>query len=92
MIGPSIIQIGTEGGFLPTPVVWPNTPVGFERNPKDIVVGNVKEHNLFLGPAERADVLIDFSQFAGKTIILYNDCPGGRPGRRQSSGLLHRQL
>jgi FtsP/CotA-like multicopper oxidase with cupredoxin domain len=79
LIGPSMIQIGTEGGFLPTPVVWPNTPVGFERNPKDIVVGNVKEHNLFLGPAERADVLIDFSQFAGKTIILYNDAPAAEP-------------
>ena len=24
-------------------------------------------------PAERADVIIDFSAFAGKTIILYND-------------------
>ncbi len=79
MMGPSIIQIGTEGGFLPAPVVWPNTPVGFERNPKDIVVTNVKEHNLFLGPAERADVLIDFSAFAGKTLILYNDAGAAVP-------------
>ena len=74
-----MVQIGTEGGFLPTPVVWPNTPIGFERNPKNIVVGNVTEHNLFLGPAERADVIIDFSQFAGKTIILYNDAPAAVP-------------
>ncbi len=73
LIGPSMIQIGTEGGFLPAPVVWPNIPIGVDRDPKSITVGNVKEHNLFIGPAERADVLIDFSQFAGKTIILYND-------------------
>jgi len=79
LIGPSMIQIGTEGGFLPSPVVWPNTPIGFERNPKNIVVGSVAEHNLFLGAAERADVIIDFSQFAGKTIILYNDGPAAVP-------------
>ena len=78
-IGPSMVQIGTEGGFLPTPVVLPNTPIGYERNPKNIVVTNVSQHNLLLGPAERADVIIDFSQFAGKTIILYNDCPAAIP-------------
>jgi FtsP/CotA-like multicopper oxidase with cupredoxin domain len=53
--------------------------VGFERNPKDIVVGNVKEHNLYLAPAERADVLIDFSAFAGRTLLLYNDAPAALP-------------
>jgi FtsP/CotA-like multicopper oxidase with cupredoxin domain len=78
-IGPSMVQIGTEGGFLPTPVVLENTPVGYERNPKNIVVMNVAEHTLLLGPAERADVIIDFSQFAGKTIILYNDAPAAVP-------------
>jgi FtsP/CotA-like multicopper oxidase with cupredoxin domain len=78
-VGPSMIQIGTEGGFLPAPVVWNNIPIGVDRDPKSITVGNVKEHNLFLGPAERADVLIDFSQFAGKTIILYNDGPAAVP-------------
>jgi FtsP/CotA-like multicopper oxidase with cupredoxin domain len=78
-IGPSMIQIGTEGGFLPAPVVLTNTPLGYDRDSKSITVGNVKEHNLFIGPAERADVLIDFSQFAGKTIILYNDGPAAVP-------------
>jgi FtsP/CotA-like multicopper oxidase with cupredoxin domain len=78
-IGPSMIQIGTEGGFLPAPVVWPNIPIGFNRNPKDITVLNVLEHNLFLGPAERADVIIDFSQFRGKTLILYNDAGAAVP-------------
>ena len=71
--GPAFIQIGTEGGLLPLPVVLSNTPVGFEENKKNIVVLNVKEKTLFLAPAERADVIVDFSQFAGQTVILYND-------------------
>ena len=37
------------------------------------MVTNVTKHSLLLGPAERADVVVDFSQFAGKTLILYND-------------------
>ncbi|WP_243439808.1 multicopper oxidase domain-containing protein [Fundidesulfovibrio soli] len=77
--GPNMIQIGNEGGFLPAPVVLTNTPIGFETNPKNIVVGNVLEKNLFMGPAERADVIIDFSQFANQTIILYQDAPAPVP-------------
>src|SRR4030095_7610316 len=69
----------TEGGFLPTPVVLENIPIGFDRDPKSMTVGNVLEHNLFLGPAERADVIVDFSAFAGKTLILYNDAPAAVP-------------
>jgi len=30
-------------------------------------VGNVDQHSLLLAPAERADVIVDFSQFRGKT-------------------------
>ena len=71
--GPSWIQIGTEGGFLRAPVVIPPQPVNYIYNRRDIVVLNVSEHSLLLGPAERADVIVDFSQFAGKTLILYND-------------------
>ena len=40
---------------------------------------NVLNHGLLLGPAERADVVVDFSQFAGKTLILYNDGPAPVP-------------
>ena len=79
--GPDIIQIGTEGGFLPAPVVFSNIPIGWDRDPKSMTVGNVLEHNLFLGCAERADVIIDFSQFAGKTLILYSDAPAAVPAR-----------
>lgn len=78
-VGPSFIQIGTEGGFLPAPTVLPNQPVTFNLNPKTFNYGNVLDKTLALGPAERADVLIDFSQFAGKTIILYNDGPAAWP-------------
>jgi FtsP/CotA-like multicopper oxidase with cupredoxin domain len=80
--GPDWIQIGTEGGFLPAPVVvdgqqettWITDPTRFD-------VGNVDLHSLLLAPAERADVIVDFSQFAGKTLILYNDAPAAFPAR-----------
>jgi FtsP/CotA-like multicopper oxidase with cupredoxin domain len=71
--GPAMVQIGTEGGFLSAPTVIKNQPVNYEYNPKNILIGNIKEHALLLGPAERADVLVDFSNFAGSTLILYND-------------------
>ena len=80
--GPDWIQIGSEGGFLPQPVVidgqqvttWITDPTRFD-------VGNVDQHSLLLAPAERADVIVDFSQFAGKTLILYNDAPAAFPAR-----------
>ena len=34
---------------------------------------------LLLAPAERADVIVDFSKCAGKTLILYNDAPAAFP-------------
>ncbi|MGZ5711842.1 MAG: hypothetical protein ACXWIJ_21995, partial [Burkholderiales bacterium] len=68
-----MIQIGTEGGVLPNPVTLPNSPIGYEYNRRSITVTNVSNKNLMLGPAERADVIVDFSTYAGKTLILYND-------------------
>jgi FtsP/CotA-like multicopper oxidase with cupredoxin domain len=73
--GPQMVQIGTESGFLPAPVAIPNQPITFDA------VGNVANKSLLLMPAERADVLIDFSAVApGSTIILYNDAPAALPG------------
>ena len=44
------------------------------------MVLNVKEKGLYLGAAERADVIIDFSQVpAGSKLILYNDAPAPTP-------------
>ena len=80
--GPDWIQIGTEGGFLPHPVVvdgqqvttWITDPTRFD-------VGNVDKHSMLLAPAERADTIVDFSAFRGKTLILYNDAPAAFPAR-----------
>ncbi len=77
--GPDWIQIGTEGGFLPVPVVIPSQPIGWNLNPTTFNYGNVNQHSLLLGTAERADVVVDFSAYAGKTLILYNDAPAAFP-------------
>ncbi|MRR05880.1 MAG: copper oxidase [Deltaproteobacteria bacterium] len=82
--GPAFIQIGTEAGFLAGPAVLPNQPVRWNQDPTMFNVGNVLQQNqgggtLMLGPAERADVIVDFTPFAGKTLILYNDAPAAWP-------------
>lgn len=77
--GPAIIQIGTEGGLLPAPVVIPSTPSNYEVNMRSVTVTNISTHGLWLGTAERADAIIDFTKFAGKTLILYNDAPSPAP-------------
>uniref|UniRef100_A0A7C4RRE9 Fibronectin type-III domain-containing protein n=1 Tax=Desulfatirhabdium butyrativorans TaxID=340467 RepID=A0A7C4RRE9_9BACT len=79
MRGPDWIQIGNEGGFLPAPVVVKNQPITWNLNPTTFNFGNVDKHSLLIGTAERADVLVDFSQYAGKTLIVYNDAPAAFP-------------
>lgn len=80
--GPQMIQIGTEGGLLPAPVVHDNQPINYEYNRRSVTVLNVLDKNLFLGPAERADVIIDFStanlSYCSR-VILYNDAPAPVP-------------
>lgn len=64
--GPALIQIGTEGGFLPEPVVLNGS--------------NAPGKRLLLGPAERADVVVDFRNVTpGSVLILYNDAPAPFP-------------
>jgi spore coat protein A, manganese oxidase len=73
--GPDFLVIGTEGGFLPKPALVPsNVPTRYDEN------GNVAGGSLFAAPAERWDILVDFSGFAGKRVILYNDAPAPFPG------------
>ena len=68
--GPDFLVIGTEGGFLSKPVsVKSNVPF----NPKTM------QGSLLTAPGERWDLLIDFSGFAYKKIILYNDAPAPFP-------------
>jgi spore coat protein A len=68
--GPNIIQIGTEGGYLVQEVTHVS-PKPF--NPATLT------GNLLLAPAERADVIVDFTGLAGQEIILYNDAPAPFP-------------
>jgi spore coat protein A len=62
--GPSFIQIGTEGGYLPGAVP----------------VNGARQLRLLVAPAERADVVVDFTGLAGREFILYNNAPGPFPG------------
>ena len=78
--GPPIIQIGTEGGLMPAPAVIPSTPVGYEYNRRSITVLNIFSHGLLLGPAERADAIINFTGIpVNSALILYNDAPAPVP-------------
>ncbi len=68
--GPNFLQIGTEGGLLPKPALVPsNVPF----NPVTLA------GSLILGPAERADLIVDFSGFAGQKLILYTVAPAPFP-------------
>ncbi len=70
-LGPPIIQIGNEAGFLLTETTHPN---GLPVNPATFT------GNLLLAPAERADIIIDFTGLAGREFMFYNDSPAPFPG------------
>jgi spore coat protein A len=61
-------QVGVDLGFLPHPVHIPNTEPGNKRG-------------LVLASAERVDLLVDFSAYAGQNLILVNE--DERPQRQQ---------
>jgi FtsP/CotA-like multicopper oxidase with cupredoxin domain len=69
--GASVLQIGTEGGFLPKPA---RIPTNVPFNPLLPL-----KSSLVVAPAERPDILIDFSANKGKSVILYNDAPAPFP-------------
>ena len=79
--GPDWIEIANEGGFLPAPVVIPAHPTTWVNDPTLFNAGNVDQHSLQIAPAERHDVIVDFSDYAGQTLILYNDSPAAFPAR-----------
>jgi spore coat protein A len=63
--GPAFIQIGTEAGFLPAPVM----------------VNGPKQLPLLVAPGERADLIVDFRNIpAGAILILYADAAAPYPG------------
>ncbi len=89
---PSFLVIGTEGGFLASPVEVPsnqpmtflpskNIPSGLNPDP---TTGQTDPSevlsSLLMAPAERADVIVDFSSVKpGTQVILYNDAPAPFP-------------
>jgi spore coat protein A len=58
--GPGFYQIGSDSGFLENTVLL-NDPA------------SEKSSRLTLAPAERADIIVDFSKYAGKTFVLHNN-------------------
>ena len=68
--GPDFLVLGTEGGFLPNPVL-----VSSNKTFDPQTLGG----SLITAPAERWDLIVDFSKFAGKKIVLYNDAPAPFP-------------
>ena len=68
--------------MLPAPtVIDGQQPTTWITDPTRFDVGNVDQHSMLMAPAERADAVVDFSKFAGKTLILYNDAPAAFPAR-----------
>jgi len=69
--GPMIYQIGTDNGFLYSPVAL---------------------NQVTFGPGERLDTIVDFSAFAGETLILRNNArspyPKGDTVSPQTTGQL----
>ena len=71
----SWLQIGTEGGFLSKPAKIPsNVPLIYTNGPL------VDQQSLVVAPAERPDVIVDFSSVPpGTKVILYSDSPSPFP-------------
>ena len=61
-------------------VPWQGDHLYMRALPGDPTLGNATRWNLVLAPAERADVIVDFRGFQGKSLILYNDAPAPFPG------------
>ena len=74
--GPAIWQIGSDGGLFDAPVELDDPANGSDACAGSPIGNNVDTGAgakcLFLAPAERADVIIDFGGQAGKTFTLKN--------------------
>lgn len=79
-VGPSLLQVANEAGWLAqVPTIDP-TPIFYSIDKGRIIVLNPDTPALFLAPGEVADVVVDFSQYAGKSLVAYNDAGGPEPG------------
>jgi spore coat protein A len=85
--GPAIWQIGSDGGLFNNPVKLDDPANGANACAGSPIGNNVDVRAgakcLFLAPAERADVIVDFGGQAGKTFTLKNFAvipfPSGSP-------------
>ena len=80
--GPNFLVIGTEGGFLARPVSVPSKPLIVTVDPMtgDRTVDPAKPGGaLITAPAERWDLVVDFTGKSGKKYILCNDAPAPYP-------------
>lgn len=86
---PDIWQIGSDGGLLPQPVNLNSfTPFAwipqaeYENPPFSAPWGKevFDSPRFFIAPAERMDVIIDFTHFNGQTFTLINDAAVPFPG------------
>ncbi|MEQ1806215.1 MAG: hypothetical protein ABL900_12645, partial [Burkholderiaceae bacterium] len=90
--GPTMFQIANEGGLLPGVAPKDATPISYLLDKGRAAVLNLDygTSGLTLGNAERADLVIDFSKYAGKTLIVYNDAgapiPAGDPRNEYFTG------
>ncbi len=82
-VGPAIWQIGSDGGFFNNPVQLTSAANGIHAcdGTSNADAGNVLggandiqagKKCLFLAPAERADIIIDFGGQTGKTFTMKN--------------------
>ena len=73
--GPTLFQIASEGGFLPGIAKKDASPISYLLDKGRAAVLNVDYglSGLHIANGERADVVVDFSQYAGQTILVYND-------------------
>ena len=64
----------TNADSLPRLQYFLPQPINFDYDRTSATFGNVSDTGLFLPPAVRADVVVDFSGYQdGDTLILYND-------------------
>lgn len=72
-LGLKVRKPGTEELSRPGPQFYIiGTDGGLATNP-------VTPQTVFIAPAERYDVLVDFTEFAGQELRMYNDAPGPFP-------------
>jgi FtsP/CotA-like multicopper oxidase with cupredoxin domain len=90
-VGPALYQFMNEGGVLAKLAPTEPLPTNPLYDKGRAAVLNVNTTGIFLGNAQRADVVVDFSQYAGRTLIAYNDMfapvPAGDPRNDYFTGV-----